>query len=65
MCLAIPGKVIKIDGDQATLDYGEEQRVVGAQFTPDLEIGEYVLVQAKMIVQRVPKEQAVKFLESL
>ena len=65
MCLAIPGKVIKVDGDQATLDYGEEQRVVGAQFAPDLKVGEYVLVQAKMIVQKIPKEQAEKFLESL
>ncbi len=65
MCLAIPGKVIKVEGDQATLDYGDEQRVVGAQFVPDLEVGEYVLVQAKMIVQKVPKDQAEKFLESL
>ena len=65
MCLAIPGKVMSIDGDQATLDYGAEQRVVGAQLIQDLKIGEYVLVQAKMIVQRVPKEQAEKFLESL
>jgi len=65
MCLAIPGRVISIDGEQATLDYGEEQRVVGAQFIPDLAVGDYVLVQAKMIVQKVPKEQAEQFLESL
>jgi hydrogenase maturation factor len=26
MCLTIPGRVVKIEGDVATLDYGSERR---------------------------------------
>ena len=60
MCLAIPGKVVEIDkqAGMAVVDYEAEKRDVGTALMPDLKKGDYVLVQAKMIVQVVPEHEA-------
>jgi hydrogenase assembly chaperone HypC/HupF len=65
MCLAIPGKVIKIDKryGTATVDYEAERRQAGTLLFPDVKVGDYVLVQAKMIVQKVPAQEARQFLK--
>lgn len=67
MCLAIPGKVVAVDeqGRRATVDYEAEQREAGTHLVPDITVGEYVLVQARMIVQRVPEEEAKEALASI
>lgn len=62
MCLSLPGKIIAIHGDKATVDYNGEQRVAGTSFLPDVKVGEYVIVSAKMVLQRVSEEDARKTL---
>ena len=59
MCLAIPGKIIKIKGDTATVDYGEEKGEAKLM-NPEIKKGDYVVVQNKLILQSVPKEQAIE-----
>jgi hydrogenase assembly chaperone HypC/HupF len=62
MCLAIPGKIISIQDGIATVDYGSEKRqariIVG-----DYAIGDFVLVQAKLVVDKVPPEQVQGWLD--
>jgi len=58
MCLAIPGKVIKVEGDTATVDYQVEQREASLALIPDVKVGDYVLVQARIIVEIIPDEEA-------
>ena len=56
MCLAIPGKIIKIEGDLATIDYGTEKReakIVRGNF----KVGDYVIVQAKIVIEKIPLSQ--------
>jgi hydrogenase assembly chaperone HypC/HupF len=67
MCLAIPGKVLKIDAKRhvATIDYEAEQREAGTALLPDLKVGEYVLVQARMVIQRVPAREAKAALRTI
>lgn len=67
MCFAIPGKVVSIDKDTQTaeVDYDVEIRTVGIPLLPELKIGDYVLVQAKIAVQIVPEKQVEQFKESL
>ncbi len=67
MCLAIPGKVIRIDAKKqlATVDYEAEQREASTTLLPEVKVGDYVLVQAKMIVQTVPADEARTFLDTL
>jgi len=62
MCLAFPGKIIKIDGDKATIDYGVEQRIA-TLMNPEIKVGEYVVVQNQLVLQSVPEEQAIKSIE--
>lgn len=66
MCLAIPGKVVAIDTERqlATVDYEAERREAGTHLV-ELALGDYVLVQAKMVVQVVPKEEAEQALAAL
>ncbi|HLC65683.1 MAG TPA: HypC/HybG/HupF family hydrogenase formation chaperone [Candidatus Nanoarchaeia archaeon] len=62
MCLAIPGKIIAVKGKTATIDYGSEKRkatiVVG-----DYKSGDYVIVQGKIVIEKVPKSQVKGWLE--
>ncbi len=62
MCLAIPGKIVAIEKDMATVDYGSEKRqakiIVG-----DFKIGDFVIVQAKIVIEKVPPEQVSSWLE--
>lgn len=64
MCLTIPGKIIKIEGDVATLDYGSEKREAKI-VEGDYKVGDCVLVQAKIVVEKVPEEQMNGWLEVL
>lgn len=62
MCLAILGKIIAIEKDVATVDYGSEKRkakiIVG-----NFKKGDFVIVQAKIVIEKVPKEQVNSWLE--
>ncbi|MCK5594128.1 MAG: HypC/HybG/HupF family hydrogenase formation chaperone, partial [Candidatus Aenigmarchaeota archaeon] len=50
MCLAIPGKVIKIDDDNATIDYnGITKQAKITIISP--KIGDYVLVHAGFAIE--------------
>ena len=59
MCLAIPGKVIKVEKGFATVDYSGEKRKASAQLVK-VKPGDYVLVQAKFVVQKIPEKEALK-----
>jgi hydrogenase expression/formation protein HypC len=50
MCLAAPGKVIKIEGRKATVQYHDDIRyaLIGEE---RVKIGDYVLVQMGIIIQ--------------
>lgn len=62
MCLAFPGKIIKITGDKAVIDYGTEHRVA-TLMNPEIKVGDFVVVQNQLILQRVPEDQALKSIE--
>lgn len=63
MCLAIPGKIIEISKDKFVIDYGSEKRKAFMSVVEDLRAGDYVIVNNKIIISRVDKEQAIKFLK--
>jgi len=66
MCLTIPGKIIQIDNDIATLDYGSEKREAKIiQGVEEFKVGDHVLVQAKVVVEKVSEEQMAGWLEVL
>lgn len=56
MCLAIPGKIIEIRDNVAVIDYGSEKREARI-VEGDFKIGDFVIVQGRIIIEKVPEEQ--------
>ncbi|RJS84614.1 HypC/HybG/HupF family hydrogenase formation chaperone [Candidatus Bathyarchaeota archaeon] len=57
MCLAVPAKIVKINGDRAQADFGGILREVNIALV-DVKIGEYVLVHAGYAIQTLSREEA-------
>jgi hydrogenase expression/formation protein HypC len=58
MCLAIPGKVLKKEGDTAKVDFGDKTTKDVNLSLVDAEIGEYVLVHAGFAIQVLDAREA-------
>ena len=57
MCVALPGKVIEITGDIAKCDFSGNLLEVRAGLV-DIAVGDYVLVHAGCVIQKVSTEEA-------
>ena len=65
VCLAILGKIIKIDDkdDSATVDYGDgTKRMINISLV-DVKIGDYVLVHAGFAIEKLDEVEAQKTLD--
>ncbi len=70
MCLAVPGKIINIEGNDALerkgkVDFSGIQKEVNLAYVPDAKVGNYVIVHAGFAISQVDEEEAVKTLEYL
>lgn len=62
MCLSVPGKITEIKDDVAVVDYQGEKREASIILKPDVNIGDYVIVSAKMVMEIIPENEALKIL---
>ena len=58
MCVAVPGRVISVEGDSAQVQWGSRVRQAITLFVPDIEVGEFVLVSGGAIVDRLDLDEA-------
>jgi len=65
MCLATPGKIIKIKGDEAEVQFPEHLHKAGLSLIKNAKIGDYVLVHNDLVLNRIPENDAQKILELL
>lgn len=57
MCLSIPAKVIKVQGDTAELSVSGTVYTAGIQLLDEIHKGDYVLLHAGFAIQKIdPKE---------
>jgi len=56
ICLAVPGKVIEIKKDIATVDYDEIKREASCSLMK-VNVGDYVIVNNKFIIQVISKDE--------
>ncbi len=63
MCLAIPGKVVEIREDKFIIDYNGERREAIMSLIDDLKLGDYVIVRAGFIIDKIPEKKAEEYLE--
>jgi hydrogenase expression/formation protein HypC len=65
MCLAIPSKIIRIDGDMGTVDVDGIKRDVSLLMIEDPRIGEYVIVHAGFAIHKIDETVAMESLQIL
>jgi hydrogenase expression/formation protein HypC len=71
MCLAVPGKVVEImdAGDiafrRAKVDFGGIKKEISLAYTPEAEIGKYVLVHVGFAISVIDEEEAQRVFEYL
>lgn len=58
MCLAVPFKIIKIDGNDGIGEYGGLNKNIRLDFIDAPKIGDYVMVHAGFAIERLDEEQA-------
>ena len=70
MCIAIPGKIISISGDESLLrkaevDFGGLTREVNLALLPEAQIGDYVLVHVGFALSIIDQKEADEIFREL
>jgi hydrogenase expression/formation protein HypC len=58
MCLAVPGEVIEIEGQEVKVDMLGNQLWARTDLVPDVELGDYVLIHAGVVINKIDEEAA-------
>jgi hydrogenase expression/formation protein HypC len=63
MCLAIPGRVLSVSGDDliariGRVDFGGVVKEVNLAFVPEASVGDYVLVHVGCALTKIDPEEA-------
>jgi len=71
MCLAVPGKIVDIGQEidptlrNAKVDFGGIRKEVSLAFTPEAQVGDYVLVHVGFALSVVDEQEATRIFEML
>ncbi|MCD6454162.1 MAG: HypC/HybG/HupF family hydrogenase formation chaperone [Candidatus Aminicenantes bacterium] len=65
MCLAVPMKLIKKEGDKGIVLSMGVEREVSLALLPEAEIGDWVIVHAGFAIERMDEEEARESLKLL
>ena len=70
MCLAVPGKIVSISGEDpwtrtANVSFGGVIKEVNLAYLQDVRAGDYVIVHAGFALSQVDEEEAVRMFEEL
>ena len=68
MCLAVPVKIVSIDGAEAETEIAGVRRRVSIALTPEAKLGDYVLLHtgyAIGVIDEAEAEETLKLLEEI
>ena len=70
MCLAVPGKITSISGDDPLMrtgkvDFGGMLKEVSLAYVPEVKIGDYVIVHVGFALSKVDEAEAMQVFEYL
>lgn len=63
MCLSIPAKVEKIEGEMAVVSIGGAEYNASLQLVDDVNIGDYILLHTGFALQKISEEEAIETLK--
>ena len=64
MCLAVPLKIVEIDGLDAVGEVEGLRRRMRLDFIREPKVGEYVIVHEGFAIERLPEKQALEDIEA-
>ncbi len=65
MCLAVPSRIIEINGHVAKVDVDGVVRDASLMLLEDTKLGDYVIVHAGFAISKVDEEAALQTLEDM
>jgi len=65
MCLAVPMRVVAVNGNEAEVEQGGTKLRVRVDLVEDVRVGDYVLVHAGFAIQKLDEEEAFETLRLL
>ena len=65
MCLAIPLRLVELNGNEAVGEAGGVRRRVRVDFIREPRVGDYVIVHAGFAIERMGEEQALANLRAI
>jgi hydrogenase expression/formation protein HypC len=65
MCLAVPVKIVEIEGNRATVDFAGNRRSAGLMLVPEAKVGDYVLLHAGFAITVLDEADALESLKLL
>ena len=63
MCLAVPAEVLSIQGHEAEVDFGGVRRRISVVLTPDVHVGDYVVIHTGFAISILDQEEAQQTLK--
>ena len=70
MCLAVPGKVVEVRGQEplercGKVEFGGLLKEVNFAYVPEVRVGDYVIVHVGFAISKLDEEEATKVFEYL
>ena len=63
MCLAVPAQVLSIEGHDAEVDFSGVRRHISVVLTPDVQVGDYVIIHTGFAINVLDQEEAAETLK--
>lgn len=63
MCLAIPARIVALNGLEATVDLGGVRKTISVALVPEAQLEDYVIVHVGHAIGMVDPEEARRTLE--
>ena len=65
MCLAIPARILKIEGNLTQVDMAGVKREADVRMVSNVRVGEYVLIHAGFAIEKIEEKDAEETLRLL
>lgn len=65
MCLAVPAKVVAVEGNRGTVDLAGVRREADFSLLPGTKVGDWVIIHAGFAIERYSEEEAMETLNML
>jgi hydrogenase expression/formation protein HypC len=65
MCLSIPARIERIEGEMADVSIGGTTFRAGLQMVENVRVGDYILLHAGFAIQKINEDEALETLKLL